>query len=158
SRCPARPRVVRPPFRPKSGGREPGHGRLHAPKLRRDATSARRRGSDVPLDPRLDEIDVREAGKLADRGVDAARRRAALGVAEEMARDESHVVDWTDAGADRRPEAIDQEPRDARRAGPREAPLRLLEVEREVARLVATDAREQLRQHGMAGALGEQLV
>jgi hypothetical protein len=75
-----------------------------------------------------------------------------------MARDESHVVERTDAGADRGPEAIDQESRDARRARPREALLGLLEVEREVARLVAPDAREQLRQHGVAGAIGEQLI
>ena len=58
------------------------------------------------------------------------------------------------AAADRRPEAVDQEARDARRARPPSAALGLLEVEREVACLVAHDAREQLGQHRMAGDVG----
>ena len=109
-------------------------------------------------DPRLDERDVGEAGQLPDRRVDPPRGRQALGVAEEVAREEAHLVERTHAAADRRPEALDQRARDARRAGPREAPRGLLEVEGEVACLVARDAREQLLEHRVAGEHRQALV
>ena len=66
--------------------------------------------------PRLDQVDVLEAGQLADGGVDAAGGGTSLGVAEEVARQEARLGRRRDAAADRCPEALDDEARDARRA------------------------------------------
>ena len=110
------------------------------------------------LDPGLHQRDVFEAGQAADLSVDPTGRRAPFDVAEEMLRHETGVVGRGDAAADRRPEAVDEHARDPRCARSRKAPLGVLEVKGEVTGFVAHDAAEEVRQHGVIGAIGELLV
>src|SRR5438045_3103917 len=106
----------------------------------------------------LEELHVAEAGELADLLVDTAGSAPAVLSGHEVAREEAHLLVGLHAAAHRRPEAVDEEARQARRARAREPALGLPVVEGEMPRLVAHDAGEELAQDGVAGYLGEALV
>src|SRR5207249_1698971 len=71
------------------------------------------------------QLHVAEAGKLADLAVDTAGGPPALLAGHEVAREEAHLLVGLHAAPHRRPEAVDEEARHARRARAREAALGL---------------------------------
>src|ERR1051326_3361123 len=100
--------------------------------------------SRVAVHPRFEQLYGGESWKAADGLVDLARGRSPVGVREQVVRHELELAARPDAAADGRPEAIHEQPRDARDRPALQPDLGLAVVEEEVPRLVEHDALEQL--------------
>src|SRR5262249_57438020 len=103
-------------------------------------------GRHVPLDPRAEQRQPRHPRQAPDRVVDLPRRRLTLRAAEQRRGEETELVRGLHAGADRSPESLHEEPRDAGDARLGETALRLLVVEEEMAALAPDSARERATQ------------
>jgi hypothetical protein len=88
------------------------------------------------MDPRLEQLHRGETGQAPDGVVHLPGRRAALIAAEEIAGEERDLLARLHAASDGRPEAVDEQARDARRPRPPQADVGLAIVEEEVPGLV----------------------
>src|SRR5215510_15596456 len=94
------------------------------------------------VEPVLQQSYRREARKLPNCLVGAARRRSPTRAGEEVACHEHELARRLDPAAHGRPEAVDQEPGDPRGCRTPQSQLGLPVVEEEVARLVESDPLE----------------
>src|SRR5438093_3541813 len=94
--------------------------------------------------PRFEKLHGGESRQTPDRLVDLPDRDLPFLTIEEVLRHELELARHADAAADRSPEVVDEEARDAGGGRAPQALLGLTAVEAEVARLVAHDALAQI--------------
>src|SRR5215470_15705154 len=105
----------------------------------------------MSIHPRFEKLHAGESRQASDRVVDPASRDPTLLAIEEVLRHELELTRRADSAADRSPEVVDEEARDAGGGRGPQSLLGLTVVEEEVAGFIAHDPLEQLAQHRVLG-------